>query len=151
MVHLSLIKFELSYCWAEVRSSLVSGKRCEVYCWEAEVNVSLMESKDTSKIKILVVVSLCFVPWIGRSKSSKLYYCRKLPASVSCCIVEVVGTRSNFWRLTWCEGKVWSWSRVKSLKFLLDFPLEGGFCLGMCLHLVSIVLCTTAFGNFLMN
>lgn len=80
------------------------------------MNTSLGESKESRKIEILVVVSLCFVLWIGRSKSSKLDCYWKLLAAASCCIIEVAGKRSIFWTLTWCGGKVWSGSRVKSLK-----------------------------------
>ena len=105
-----LIKFEFSLLGRIVKILLlgrsakwVVGKVC---CREAKVNASLGESKESRKIEILVVVSLCFVLWIGRSKSSMLEYCRKLLAVASCCIVEVARKRPIFWRLTWCGGKV---------------------------------------------
>ena len=70
------------------------------------MNASLRESKEKIKSKILVVASLCFVFSIGRTKSSKLDCCWKLLAASSCCIVEVGGKTSIFWRLAWCGGKV---------------------------------------------
>ena len=100
---------------------LLLGRSVQFYCCqdvcyrEAKVNASLGESKETSKIEILVVISLYFMLWIGRSKSSKLDCFLKLSVTTSYCIVEVAGKSSNIQRLTWCGGKVQSLYRVKSL------------------------------------
>jgi hypothetical protein len=80
------------------------------------VNASLGKSKEKKKIEILVSLSL--------SVSCSGLGDRSLPSFVvagSCMLPKLLHSRSCWkveetGRLTWCGGKVWSWSRVKSLK-----------------------------------
>ena len=124
-----------------------SWEKYEGCCREAERSASLGMSKEKKKNRILVPLSLCFVPQIGRSKSSKFCRCQKLLVVVNCCLVKVARKGCKIWEvdLVWREalvdvqGEESQRILLKGRIILTGFSSQGGFCPGIVL--ISCVSC----------